>query len=255
MDRRPTLLVLGGTTEATQLITRLAPHVGRNLDLVVSFAGRTARPSAPAGELRIGGFGGAEGLASYLRETPIDLVVDALHPFASVMPFHAATACEAVGRPLIKLQRPPWRPVDGDRWIEVPDMTAAAAAVVDAGATRVLLTIGRQELDPFRSIAGPTFVVRSIEPADLAGAWRTVERLDRGPFDLAAERSLLDAEAIDLVVAKNSGGAATESKLVAARERGIPVVLVQRPPVPEVATVTSVDEAFGWVERRVQLAG
>ncbi|MGN6694417.1 MAG: precorrin-6A/cobalt-precorrin-6A reductase, partial [Aquihabitans sp.] len=113
MDRRPTLLVLGGTTEATALVRRLAPHVGRELDLVTSFAGRTTRPTAPAGSVRIGGFGGADGLAAFLRSNPVDLVVDALHPFAAIMPFHAAEACERTGTDLVKLQRPPWTPNEG----------------------------------------------------------------------------------------------------------------------------------------------
>ncbi|HWJ60407.1 MAG TPA: cobalt-precorrin-6A reductase [Acidimicrobiales bacterium] len=255
MDRRPTLLVLGGTTEATQLVTRLAPFVGDQLDLVVSFAGRTARPTAPAGTVRVGGFGGVDGLEAYLRSTPVDLVVDALHPFAAVMPFHAAAACERAGIEVLKLQRPPWTVTAGDRWIEVADVPAAADAVRREAPGRVLLTIGRQGLEPFRSITGPTFLVRSIEPPDLSGAWSAEPRLDRGPFDVAGERELLQREAIDLLVAKNSGGTATAAKLTAARERAVPVVVVQRPPVPSVPTVSGVDDAVAWVVGRVQAPG
>lgn len=255
MDRRPTLLVLGGTTEAVQLAQRLAPQVGPHLDLITSFAGRTARPTAPAGTVRVGGFGGVDGLAAYLRATPVDLVVDALHPFAAVMPFHAAEACARAGVDLLKLQRPPWTPVAGDRWIEVADAGAAAEAVRHAAGRRVLLTIGRQELGPFRSITGPAFLVRSIEATDLAGAWTAVELLGRGPFPLEDERKLLRTEEIDLVVTKNSGGAATAAKLTAARERATPVVVVQRPATPSVPLVETVDEALAWIGERVQLPG
>ena len=249
------MLVLGGTTEATQLVEALAPHLGEHLDLVTSFAGRTAHPTAPAGRVRLGGFGGTDGLEAYLRSARVDLVVDALHPFAAVMPFHAAEACARAGIERLKLQRPPWTPVDGDRWIEVADMGAAADAVRRSGAERVLLTIGRQELDPFRSVAGTVFVVRSIEPADLGGSWTAVERLDRGPFPIEAERALLETERIDLVVTKNSGGPATAAKLAAAREQAIPVVVVRRLPVPPGPIVTTVDGALAWIGERVQLPG
>ncbi|MEO6627996.1 MAG: cobalt-precorrin-6A reductase [Aquihabitans sp.] len=255
MENRPILLVLGGTTEATALVERVTPRVGEDLDLVVSFAGRTTRPSAPAGTVRVGGFGGIDGLEAYLRATPVSLVIDALHPFAAVMPFHAAEACRRVGVPLLKLQRPPWAAAQGDQWIPVPDMSAAAKEVRAYAPRHVLLTIGRQELDPFRAIVGPTFVVRSIEQADLSGSWTAIELLDRGPFHLDIERRLLRTEAIDLLVTKNSGGEATAPKLTAARELALPVVMVQRPVMPPVTSVSTVDETVAWIDARVQTFG
>ncbi|HMQ25701.1 MAG TPA: cobalt-precorrin-6A reductase [Acidimicrobiales bacterium] len=251
MDRRPKLLVLGGSAEATALIARLAPRVGRDLDLTVSFAGRTKHPTAPAGEIRVGGFGGAEGLERYLRAERVDVLIDALHPFAGAMPFHARSACTNAGVALLKLQRPPWAPTSGDLWIDVADMEEATEVVRSLAPRRVLLTIGRQELEPFRSVLGPRFLVRSIEPPDLAGPWAAIELLDRGPFSLDHERELLRTEGIDLVVTKNSGGRATSAKLAAARERQAPVVLVRRPPMPDTPTVPSVDEAVVWLDRQL----
>lgn len=247
------IVVFGGTTEATALVTALAPRVGTDIDLEVSFAGRTAAPTAPAGRVRIGGFGGTDGLVDHLRANGVRAVVDALHPFASVMPFHLADACAQLDVPLLKLQRAAWAPVAGDHWIEVGDMTDAATAVTALAPDRVLLTIGRQELDPFRPIAGPSFVVRSIEPPDLAGAWSASALLDRGPFTVEGELDLLRAEAIDVLVTKNSGGAATASKLAATRELGLPVVMVERPPMPPAERVESVDAALAWIDG--QLAG
>ncbi len=255
MRRLPTVLVLGGTTEATALIEALAPRIGRDLDVVVSFAGRTTRPTAPAGTVRIGGFGGVDGLAEYLSSTPVDVAVDALHPFAAVMPCNAAEACRAVGVDLLRLQRPSWSTTDGDDWAPVADMSEASAEVALRSPQRVLLTIGRQELDPFRPIVGPTFLVRSIEPPDLDGAWAAVSILDRGPFHLEGERDLLARGSVDLLVTKNSGGTATAAKLTAARELGVPVVMVERPPKPPVPTVSSVDEAIAWIDERVHTAG
>lgn len=255
VHRRPTILLLGGTTEATALADALGPRVGVDLDLIVSFAGRTARPTAPAGQVRVGGFGGVSGLVDHLRSAPVDVVVDALHPFAAVMPFHAAKACHQVGLPLLKLQRPAWIPSPQDRWTEVADMSRAAGAVRGQRAKRVLLTIGRQELDPFRGIEGPTFLVRSIEAPDLAGAWAATARLDRGPFTEDGERDLFEAERSDLLVTKNSGGAATAPKLAAARDLAITVVMVERPPRPDVPTVASVEQALAWLDAQVQAPG
>src|SRR5579859_5866121 len=243
------MLLLGGTSEAS----KLAAELGRNsrVDLTVSLAGRTSRPLvAPQARVRIGGFGGVDGLSQYLREEAIDAVVDATHPFAAVMPFHAAEACEQTGVPLLKLYRLAWTPVPGDRWIRVSNLAEAAVSLVSHGARRVFLTTGRQELEPFRSLREMTFVVRSVEPADLRGFQAASPLLMRGPFDLASERAILTEQRIDTLVTKNSGGAAAEPKLHAARELGVRVVMVERPPIPCVPTVPSVAEALSWLKAR-----
>ncbi|MCU1392336.1 MAG: cobalt-precorrin-6A reductase [Ilumatobacteraceae bacterium] len=243
----PRVLLLAGTTEARQLARRL---VDAGSDVVVSFAGRTSTTASIAGTIRSGGFGGADGLAAFVAAEGIGAVVCATHPYAARMPFNAAAACAALDRPLIRLLRPPWTSVPGDRWVEVDDLDAAAAALVDLGALRVLLTTGRQELAPFAHLAGIEFTVRCIEPPDLRDFAHATAILERGPFTVGSEAALLADRAIDVVVAKNSGGSATEAKLAAARDAGIPVVMVRRPPAPEVPTAATVDEVLDWLAAR-----
>jgi precorrin-6A/cobalt-precorrin-6A reductase len=246
---RNRVLLLGGTTEATALAAELARD--KRIELIVSLAGRTSRPLVRDGQLRTGGFGGAGGLAAYLEAEAIDLLVDATHPFAAVMPVHAAAACLRVGLPLLKLCRPAWTPVVGDRWTSVADLDEAAASLVARAARRVLLTTGRQELEPFRRLRGITFFVRSIEPPDLHGLENATAVLARGPFDVDFERALLSRNAIDTLVTKNSGGSATAAKLEAARELGVEVVMVQRPAAPDVPTVDNVVDARGWISAQL----
>jgi precorrin-6A/cobalt-precorrin-6A reductase len=174
-------------------------------------------------------------------------VVDATHPFAAVMPFHVAAAAAATGIPHVRLLRPPWYRREGDHWIDVAGMAEAAAAVVAAGGRRVFLATGRQQIDAFRQSPGQWFLVRSIEPVRQPLP-SSVEIRARGPFTLDGERRLLLDHQIDTVVAKNAGGTATVAKLDAARELGVRVIMVARPPQPVgVAVVTTVDEALAWV--------
>ena len=243
------ILLLGGTTEASQIVSVLEPDP--RITLTLSLAGRTVAPRMSSARVRIGGFGGVAGLVAYLQGEQIALLVDATHPFAAVMPFHAAQACRLADVPLLKVYRPPWFAVAGDRWIRVPDLRSAAETLQRIGARRVLLTTGRTELDPFRGVPRMTFVVRSIEAADLRDFVRATAVLDRGPFDLASERALLVEHAIDVLVTKNSGGSAAAPKLQAARELGISVVMVERPPIPAVTRLERVDQAVAWINRFV----
>ena len=239
------ILLLGGTTEASELAARLSsdPHMW----VTMSLAGRTVAPRTSVAQLRVGGFGGVAGLVAYLRDERIDVLVDATHPFAATMPFHAAAACAETGVGLLKLYRPAWHATDGDRWHSVASLAAAACALEQIGARRVLLTTGRTELDPFRRLSGMEFLVRSIEAPDLRGFASAQAVLDRGPFELEAERALLVDNAIDTLVSKNSGGRAAVAKLHAARELGVPVVMVERPPMPDFPRVETVDEAERWI--------
>jgi precorrin-6A/cobalt-precorrin-6A reductase len=238
------VLLLGGTSEASALARRLAERPG--IDLVVSLAGRTSHPLPLPGEVRIGGFGGPEGLATYLRETGVDVLVDATHPFAAHMPHHAAEACTTTGVPRLRLLRPEWPEVPGDRWHRVPDLPAAADELAAIGAERVFVTTGRMELEPYTKLSGVWFLLRSVEPPEPLPFPDAEVILDRGPFDEDAERDLMGRHRIDALVTKNSGGPAG-AKLAAARSLGIPVVIVDRPPAPEGPTVETVDQAEAWV--------
>jgi precorrin-6A/cobalt-precorrin-6A reductase len=206
-----------------------------------------------AGRVRRGGFGGADGLARYLRRARIDLLVDATHPFAAAMSGHAASAAAAAGVRLIALARPQWAAQPGDRWIEVPDAAAAAAALPGLG-RRAWLTVGGRELPAFRHVPDMWFLVRRIDrPAEALDLPRHRLILGRGPFDEAGERALLARHRIDVLVTKASGGDATAPKLAAARRAGLPVVMIRRPAPPDRASVNSPDAAADAVSRLLGL--
>lgn len=199
--------------------------------VTLSLAGRTKAPLAQAGALRIGGFGGAEGLADYLRAAGMELVIDATHPFAARISANAVRAAEMAGLPLLVLDRPGWVRREGDRWIEVGSMGEAAAAALGEAPRRVFLAIGRQEVGAFRVAPQHRYLVRSVEPVAAENALAQAQYiLSRGPFAEADEMALLREHGIEVVVAKNSGGDATYGKIAAARALGLPVVMVARPP-------------------------
>jgi precorrin-6A/cobalt-precorrin-6A reductase len=238
------LLILGGTAEARVLAGALAGQDG--LDVTSSLAGRTPDPRLPAGHVRSGGFGGAEGLARWLREQRTDAVIDATHPFAGAISRHAAHAARAAGVPLLALRRPGWTQGPGDRW-HWADTVAEAAALLPALGRRPFLTTGRQDLAAFADLP-LHFLARSVAPPHPPLPARCDLVLDRGPFTLDAERGLLREHRIDVVVTKDSGGPATAPKLTAAREAGLPVLVVRRPPPPPgVRTVTDLDAALAWL--------
>ncbi len=247
---RKRLLILGGTGDAAQLAARASQIA--NLDVVSSLAGRTKHPSTPkTGTVRIGGFGGASGLAEYLTDRAIDLLIDATHPFAAQISTNAATAAAECRLPHLMLVRPAWQPVEGDRWIEV-ESHEAAVMVLLGQSQRVFLTIGRQELGAFASLDAIWFLMRAIDPPapDILYPHGKL-LLAKGPFFLDNERQLLIEHQIDTIVSKNSGGDATYAKIVAARELGIPVVMVRRPPIPAVAVVADVESAIAWLLKQL----
>lgn len=238
------VLILGGTTEARRLAADLAARPG--VRVTTSLAGRVTRPGALPGEVRTGGFGGPEGLADWLRAHRVDALVDATHPFAASITDHAARAARATGVPAVVLRRPGWRPGPGDRWHDVPSLAAAAEALPGLG-RRVFLTTGRLGLAAFAHLTGLRFLVRSVDPPEPPLPPDTTVVLARGPFTVTGETDLLRAHRIDVLVTKDSGGEATAAKLTAARELGLPVVLVRRPALP--AGVTAVPDVAGALER------
>ncbi|MGW5971589.1 cobalt-precorrin-6A reductase [Streptomyces sp. NPDC055186] len=243
------VLILGGTTEARRLAELL--HGAPGLQLTSSLAGRVASPRLPPGDVRVGGFGGAEGLAAWLREHRVDALIDATHPFAGTISFHAARAAATAHVPLLALRRPGWVPVDGDHWYEAGSLEEAAGLLPSLG-HRVFLTTGRMGLAAFAGLHDLWFLVRSVDAPEPPHPTRMEVLLDRGPFTLEGERGLLRRHRVDVIVTKDSGGAATAPKLTAAREAGLPVVVVRRPPVPEgVPVATDPEQAARWLEEHL----
>ena len=241
------VLILGGTGDAVKLAAKLATIP--EIELISSLAGRTKKPAALVGQVRIGGFGGAEGLANYLQEHSIDVLIDATHPCAGQITINGAIASQIAQIHHLMLVRPQWKKISGDNWIEVETVEAAAQAI-PTFVDRVFITSGRQQLEPFlqRSHLYPKtwYLMRSIDLPDIELSNSKVF-LDRGPFSLDQERQLLREYQIEVIVSKNSGGDATYAKIIAARELEIPIVMVQRPAMPEGEKVASIEEAIAWL--------
>lgn len=238
-----TILILAGSTEASDLARQLAAIAPRPQALL-SFAGRTRDLPRQALPTRVGGFGGVDGLRRFLAAQAVRAVIDATHPFARRMAFNAAEACVALNIPLLALTRPPWAQRPDDHWIHAADMNDAIDALGPA-ARRVFLTIGRQEIAAFGRARQHWYLARSIEPLGeaLNGEWLQA----RGPFLARDEEELMRSRQIDIVVSKNSGGGATSAKLEAARALRLPVIMIARPDRPIVPTVATVDDAWRWL--------
>lgn len=235
------VLLLGGTGEARVLAARLHPDV----EIISSLAGRVPDPALPVGPVRVGGFGGVDGLQKWLCANHIGAVVDATHPFAATMTAHAAQACAALNLPHLVLARPAWDPGDA---IVVASDTEAAAVVRENRYSRVFLSTGRSGVAPFTG-SDAWFLIRVVTPPDPAVLPRTHEvLLSRGPYTYSGELKLLQDNRIDVLVTKNSGGELTRAKLAAADALDVPIVMIARPPLPAgVATVSTVDQAVDWV--------
>ena len=241
------LLILGGTGEAAALARAALARFGDALNITTSLAGRTERPGPFVGRIRVGGFGGAAGLAAYLTEHGVDRLIDATHPFAARISTAARLACEQARVPRLLLLRPPWRRHPLDRWIEVDSM-AAAAEIVGRSGRRAFLTVGSGEIACFAAATEVRFLVRLVDPPRRRLPLRRYQIIvGRGPFTLAEERRRLEQHAIDVVVCKASGGAATEAKVVAARELGLPVIMVRRPALEPGDAVETVEAAVDWL--------
>jgi len=235
------VLLLGGTAEARALADRLHPDV----DIISSLAGRVPNPALPVGPVRIGGFGGVEGLRTWLTENDVTAVVDATHPFAATITAHAASACAELDMPYVVLNRPPWDPAGAT---VVATDTEAAAIIAAKGYSRVFLTTGRSGVAVFAD-SDAWFLIRVVTAPDVAALPPNHELvLSRGPYRYEDECELLRSRGIEVLVTKNSGGGLTEAKLDAARALGVDVVMIQRPALPDrVSAVSSVEEAVDWV--------
>jgi precorrin-6A/cobalt-precorrin-6A reductase len=242
-----TILLLGGTSEASRMAACLAEA---GCDALFSYAGRTRAPLAQPLETRIGGFGGVAGLRAFLRARGISAVIDATHPFAAGMSRNAHAACQAEGLPLVRLERPAWQAGPGDDWRHFTSLEEIPAALPDAPA-RIFLAIGKQQIGLFAAAPQHHYLLRLVDapeaPLPLPDCAMV---LDRGPFTEAGDRRLLVAHGITHLVAKNSGGAGASAKLAAARDLGLPVYLAERPVLPGDATAASPEEVMAWLSHR-----
>lgn len=236
--------MLGGTTEATALCRAMA---GAGVRGTISFAGRVARPVRQPLPQRVGGFGGASGLAAYLRNHAITHVVDATHPFAAQMSRNAVMGCAEAGVPLVALTRAPWRAEKGDTWVRVPDIAGAVAAL-DRPAERVMLAIGRLNLPAFAPHPQHCYLLRLVDPPEVPPPFPDHHIiLDRGPFDTATDLALMEAHRISLVVSKNSGGTGAYAKILAARQLSLPVIMIDRPELPARHELHGAREVLDWI--------
>ncbi len=229
-NRPKHILIFGGTGDANRIAEDLMHEFGRDIRLQLSLAGRTSAPSLPDGiPVRIGGFGGPEGIIAHFNSEQIDLVIDATHPYATAISHNIAQACHAVAMPCIQYHRPAWEKTDKDNWISVKSITEAAKILPDIG-TRALIASGAKNLHAFEGLEKTWLLVRTVDaprdPFDLEyGEWLFA----RGPFSVDGETELLERYEIDVIVCKNSGGDATFAKIEAARKLGIPVIMIERP--------------------------
>jgi precorrin-6A/cobalt-precorrin-6A reductase len=239
------VLILGGTTEARLLAERLAERA--DLEVTLSLAGRTASPLPHAVPLRIGGFGGADGLADHLIVESVEVLIDATHPYANVISQNAAAAARKAGIPFLALLRPPWKAVAGDRWTEVGD-TRAAVDAIGPNSRNVFVALGRNELAAFTVAPQHRFLVRSVDPVDPPLPLPHVTYITaRGPFSEESDRTLMATHRIDVVISKNSGGSAAYGKIAAARALQIEVIMLHRPRKSDAPTVETAEEAVAWL--------
>ena len=239
------ILILGGTTEASALAKALAERGER---AVLSYAGRTGNPRAQPVPVRVGGFRGADGLAAFLKAGAFTHLVDATHPFAATISANAAAAARDAGAAHLRLTRPEWQAAEGDSWTHVPDVAGAVRAL-DGPGRRVMLALGRMHVEAFAAQPQHHYLLRFVDAPDVPPALPRHHLLvDRGPFTLEGDLALMRDHGVDLVVAKNAGGEGARAKIDAARMLGLPVIMIDRPAMPEARTVHDVSEVLAWID-------
>jgi precorrin-6A/cobalt-precorrin-6A reductase len=238
-----TLLILGGTTEASDL-ARIVTD--RGIGAIFSYAGRVGKPRVQPLPTRVGGFGGINGLVAWLRDNAISHVIDATHPFAVAMSRNAVAACAEAGVKLAALTRPQWQAGEGDLWREVADIEAGVAAL-DGPAQRVFLALGRLHLSAFGAQPQHHYLLRLVDRPKVPPLPRCEVVVARGPFDLAGDIALMQAHETGIVVCKNSGGSGARAKLEAARHLRLPVLMIARPVMPERTELASCQEVLDWL--------
>ncbi|MEM9591416.1 MAG: cobalt-precorrin-6A reductase [Pseudomonadota bacterium] len=240
------ILILGGTTEARQLARAL--HARGDLHVTVSLAGLTASPRGQGVSTRIGGFGGAEGLARFISDKKIGILIDATHPFANQISANAYQAAGETDVPFLALRRAPWERVPGDFWIDAATVGDAVKAL-GAEPRRVFVALGRNDIAVFEAAPQHTYLVRSVDPIDPPLAVPNVVYVtDRGPFIEAGDLGLMKQHGIEIVVSKNSGGDASYAKIMAAQALGLPVIMIRRPELPAAPSAGTVEAALAWCD-------
>jgi precorrin-6A/cobalt-precorrin-6A reductase len=242
-DMTPTLLILGGTTEASDLAVAVADQ---GIRAIFSYAGRVGKPRVQPVATRVGGFGGVDGLAAYLTANKITHVIDATHPFAQGMSRNAVAACAQVDVPLSALSRPAWQSVDGDQWRDAADIAAAVAAL-QGPAQRVFLALGRMHLAAFATQPQHHYLLRLVDTPDSDPLPDCKVVVARGPFDVGDDIALMQHHEIQLVVCKNAGGSGAKAKLEAARHLHLPVLMIARPDLPKRREFARVDQVMDWL--------
>lgn len=243
------ILILGGTTEASALARTLAERGAR---AVLSYAGRTESPRAQPVPVRVGGFGGVAGLVDYLEREGVTHLVDATHPFAATMSAHAVAAAQSARVAHVRLTRPAWEESPGDRWTHVADIAAAVEAL-GGEPRRVMLALGRMHVEAFAARPQHHYVLRFVDvPAEPPALPRHHLVVDRGPFTVAGDMELMREQRVELVIAKNAGGSGARAKLDAARALGLPVILIDRPFLPDARVFHDVAELIDWLDHAAE---
>jgi precorrin-6A/cobalt-precorrin-6A reductase len=252
MSEKKRILILGGTSEAAALAERAVDMFGDDVEVISSLAGRLKKPKRVlCGTVRIGGFGGIQGLVDYLKQNAISLVIDATHPFAATISSNAYAACTQAEVQRFMLLREPWRLPGGYPWIEMDDLDQAAE-VLPQFSQRAFLTIGVKGIPAFSNVSDVHFLVRLIAPPEEDLPLDDYEVVEgRPPFLLEDEQSLMEHHKIDTLITKHSGGKACEAKLVAARNLGVRIVLVKRPAVEPGIGTTTLDDALSWIKSQI----
>ncbi|MGV1753701.1 cobalt-precorrin-6A reductase [Agrobacterium sp. CG674] len=245
------ILILGGTADARIMAGKLADESGYRL--LLSMAGRTRDPVPQPVPMRSGGFGGADGLATFITENGFDLLVDATHPYAARISANAAKAAEIANVPLIALERPAWERQDGDHWQDVANVEAAVQAL-GQDSEHAFLALGRQELLPFEAAPQHQYLIRSVDPVEPPLLVpHALYITARGPFAVEDEVQLLRENRIGFIVSKNSGGTAAYAKIEAARKLDISVLMIARPPRPTGMTVPTINAALAAIRHQLSL--